>query len=339
MRVRATTTMAPISSTDPGEIRDAVVSDLMAATGAQAGNWYTLWRDRDRRCLVAGENRFQGPRAVAEALREIEGKPYMPVHLGETREELAGQLGMLTQANAFQIQTTDELPEELTERFWRPGEIHCSLGLNAVISDRYAGWIGVFRTRPHPKFEPDLPARLQPRVPAYLQHLDAARAIESARSEGGAVLVVRGGIDIEGQVPCVGVGVGSPGIEERVTAEITSLLGTDSPSRTFMSGSTEVRLLRLAGEEEEACAVVMRSHQEPDISRVLRLSKRLRQVLSLAVQDLTVSEIGARLDLSQETIRDHIRALYDHLGIGSRAEMALVVRHLTDAGSSGADGG
>ena len=53
------------------------------------------------------------------------------------------------------------------------------------------------------------------------------------------------------------------------------------------------------------------------------LTQREREVLLLLARGLTYDEIGRLLDVSINTVRTHVRAVYAKLGVGNKTEAAL----------------
>lgn len=57
------------------------------------------------------------------------------------------------------------------------------------------------------------------------------------------------------------------------------------------------------------------------------LSERQRRVLRLVAQGLSDKAIASRLSVSTNTVRDHLAAVFDTLGVGTRAQaVALAAR-------------
>ena len=56
------------------------------------------------------------------------------------------------------------------------------------------------------------------------------------------------------------------------------------------------------------------------------LSKREREILALIIEGLGNKEIGARLAISEKTVRNHISSLYDKLGVWTRAQAMVFAR-------------
>src|SRR4051812_37633233 len=58
------------------------------------------------------------------------------------------------------------------------------------------------------------------------------------------------------------------------------------------------------------------------------LSPRQQEVLELLAEGLTNEEIGRRLCLSANTVKFHLREIYDRLGVHNRIQAAEACRHL-----------
>ncbi len=65
----------------------------------------------------------------------------------------------------------------------------------------------------------------------------------------------------------------------------------------------------------------------------VQLSKRQRQVLDLLCQGLTNKEIGARLHMSDNTVRTHVSAIFEILEVRNRTEAATLGSHLLASGA------
>ena len=67
-------------------------------------------------------------------------------------------------------------------------------------------------------------------------------------------------------------------------------------------------------------------------SRFAGLSEREREVLALIADGLSNTDIAARLNISEKTVRNHTSNLFDKLGVWSRAQAIVFAR---DHGFSG----
>jgi len=60
------------------------------------------------------------------------------------------------------------------------------------------------------------------------------------------------------------------------------------------------------------------------------LTKRRLEVADLAVRGFTAPEIGRALGISSNTVKKHLRVLYERLGVASRAELATILTRRAD---------
>lgn len=85
-----------------------------------------------------------------------------------------------------------------------------------------------------------------------------------------------------------------------------------------------VRFERLDGPAARVLAIVEEGgHHRPGARE--KLTDAQRKVADLAVAGATVKEIAADLGRSPETVRDHLKAIYERLGIGSRVELGRML--------------
>ena len=76
---------------------------------------------------------------------------------------------------------------------------------------------------------------------------------------------------------------------------------------------------------ELTTALINQEDQPPDL---LALTPRQREILGLVARGLTNAEIGRELYLTEGTVKQHLRAVYKALGVGSRVQAArLLERH------------
>jgi DNA-binding NarL/FixJ family response regulator len=98
-----------------------------------------------------------------------------------------------------------------------------------------------------------------------------------------------------------------------------------------MQPSHIARAISLASEgeivfpRELTAALINEEPQPPDL---LALTPRQREILGLVARGLTNAEIGRELFLTEGTVKQHLRAAYKVLGVGSRVQAArLLERH------------
>jgi pimeloyl-ACP methyl ester carboxylesterase/DNA-binding CsgD family transcriptional regulator len=102
----------------------------------------------------------------------------------------------------------------------------------------------------------------------------------------------------------------------------------DSPNHILLEGSPAWRRFCEALVEFTGAGAPERS-AEPAFAG---LSPREREVLTLLSQGLANAEIGARLGISEKTVRNHLTHLFDKLGVWSRAQAIVFARDRGFAG-------
>jgi DNA-binding NarL/FixJ family response regulator len=88
----------------------------------------------------------------------------------------------------------------------------------------------------------------------------------------------------------------------------------------------------------EIARLVVESFREPAASEAeaKTLSRREVEILDLLCQGLLNKEIADRLSLGLETIRTHLKRIYDKLHVHCRTEAALKYRETRDHPSASA---
>jgi two-component system, NarL family, nitrate/nitrite response regulator NarL len=98
------------------------------------------------------------------------------------------------------------------------------------------------------------------------------------------------------------------------------------------AGDVLLRCLRSVGDgqswvDREAMAVVMRAlSQARSAEPSVNLSKRELEVARLVAAGLRNKEIAASLGITEGTVKMYLHTLFDKLEIGSRVELAMLVR-------------
>ena len=77
---------------------------------------------------------------------------------------------------------------------------------------------------------------------------------------------------------------------------------------------------------QEALLAFLRPDRSAEQSVFASLSEREREVLTLIADGLSNTDIAARLDISEKTVRNHPSNLFDKLGVWSRAQAIVFAR-------------
>jgi DNA-binding CsgD family transcriptional regulator len=133
--------------------------------------------------------------------------------------------------------------------------------------------------------------------------------------------------------------LGHPDVERHgVPVEICALAG-----RLERSGATLPRLRvrtlagrwavlhasRLPAAGADAVAVIVDEASPSDVAPVLMLAygltSREQTVTQLVCRGLATREIGARLHISEHTVQDHVKSIFEKTGVGSRRELVAAI--------------
>jgi DNA-binding NarL/FixJ family response regulator len=108
-------------------------------------------------------------------------------------------------------------------------------------------------------------------------------------------------------------------MEHRVGGVILKSYSTEDIRQALMYMASG-RTIMPAGWQRAAASV----RRDP-----LALSPRLRQILTLIAQGQSNEQIAAVLELSPNTVKFHVRAIYARLGVRNRVEAALLYAQMT----------
>jgi DNA-binding NarL/FixJ family response regulator len=115
-------------------------------------------------------------------------------------------------------------------------------------------------------------------------------------------------------------------IVEALQLGIRGIVSKDSPFDVLVKCIRQV----MAGEYwvgHDRIADLVESGSDRGKRPVDTLTPREVQVVSAVVQGATNKEVSEQLDLSEQTIKDHLSSIFDKLGVSNRLELALYAVH------------
>jgi DNA-binding CsgD family transcriptional regulator len=123
----------------------------------------------------------------------------------------------------------------------------------------------------------------------------------------------------------------------RAAARGAAVGGADLPATARVraaSGRWAIARGSVLGEGSDARTVVtIEPARTPELAPLIadayELTERERRVTQLVAQGLTTKAIGSRLHLSPYTVQDHLKSIFDKIGVSSRGELVarLFFRH------------
>ncbi len=93
------------------------------------------------------------------------------------------------------------------------------------------------------------------------------------------------------------------------------------PPGPFLVDNAEVRVVRMDGEGSPQLLCMLSPARRPRLSPLADLTAVQREVARCAAAGATVPEIARHLGRSRETVRSHLKAIYDRLEVASRVEL------------------
>ncbi len=108
-----------------------------------------------------------------------------------------------------------------------------------------------------------------------------------------------------------------------------SMLGLEFGRRPPTGGDTIPGVMRPAAEVPLGAAASPEPHQKLPSLADVGLTPRQTEVLSLLLQGLPNKLIARQLNLSVETVKDHVAAVLRALGVSSRTQAVLAVSQMT----------
>ncbi|MFJ5678060.1 response regulator [Streptomyces sp. NPDC093097] len=164
-----------------------------------------------------------------------------------------------------------------------------------------------------PALRPDV-AVLDVRLPDG-DGVSVCRELRS-RMPGVACLILTSFDDDDALLDAIMSGASGYVLKEIKGADLVAAVRTVATGRSMLDPATTARLMRrLRGEEENA---------RPEEDALSALSAREREVLDLVGEGLTNRQIGARLYLSEKTVKNHISRLLAKLGVERRIQAAVL---------------
>jgi DNA-binding NarL/FixJ family response regulator len=139
-----------------------------------------------------------------------------------------------------------------------------------------------------------------------LDGIEAARAIRD-RHPSTAVVVLSDSPDTRGILEALGAGAAGYLLKGAGSAELLGAVRAAAAGDTPLYPRVAESLLEL-GPHRNGCD---------------RLTPREREVLALLAQGLRNRDIACRLGIAEKTVRGHLTAIFDHLGVSGRIQAAL----------------
>lgn len=210
------------------------------------------------------------------------------------------------------------------DMYWKPARLRSTLGMTIAHDGYLVGAIACARLLGEPAFGRAEIAAARTLEGGIRRWFVAAwrRRLAQCRSPGSrSYLVFDGGGRLISISKDASRWLRRPSTLDHIQGLVARAIDGQPPSRAFVRRAP-LTLERLDG--GGVLAIVEEGDHHRSGPRE-KLTDAQRRVADLAVAGATVKEIAAGLERSPETVRDHLKAIYDRLGIGSRVELGRVL--------------
>lgn len=301
----------PIPEGCDATIRTAILKHLMHVLHGDAAASARMVIDAGRVVglgLVAiGPDRFVLPR------QRTQGVPIEGYRL---------DLDTIWSFDQFKLEAAAAVTAEVRDTFWVKSGVREALGMYVGIDGRFVGYVSVYRAVTSPPFndhDREIADALAPWVvKAFRRAITAedTRGMAAGRylfEPGGALRFQSGTV---GSVATTTLG--------RCADEF--LAGARLPESIV--GDWRLSMTRLRGGGSDAALVEVRPVHSGLVPAVMMLSPIKRRIAAWAARGDTAGEIAKRIGRHPETVRAHLKEIYEFLKIGSRVELADLCRGL-----------
>ncbi|MCB9683005.1 MAG: response regulator transcription factor [Alphaproteobacteria bacterium] len=243
---------------------------------------------------------------------DLDGVPYT---------ELGVDLATAPPFDSFGLARIAELPAEARQALSRTVGDADLLSVHLRDGMRYLGSVSVFRNRGRRALDAADKLSADAVVPALLDALRDEGMRAAALSRHTAVVFSGDGR------PRFGTFDANPLVIERIGALASSFLAGDGSHERVVQG-VHVTFERLIGEGTEVVLASCAPTEPMQIVAPMLLTPRKRRIAQAAMRGATVSEIAKMLGRGDETVRTHLKRIYEVLGVASRVELAEACRDL-----------
>ena len=264
-----------------------------------------------------------GPPEFMEAIQTVEGRCLED--MGE-RED-GSKAEVITEDPFFcrTLSVTDtEAGKDLAiyRIFFQPHRIRWILGGYLVGKGVTKGWLGVYRTTDEPCFSRRDQVRLRTYSDDLFRLLD--ETMEAGRWKVGPSGMI-GMMDEQGEVLQASADAAHWFKDGDICGELREaarefLQGEDNQRKLFVRRHA-VELHRMVGDERQSAHVRITPTEFLKIPVMATLTPRQRRVAKLLLAGATIDEVSSELDISKETVRSHVKAIYERMGVTNRVEL------------------
>lgn len=200
-------------------------------------------------------------------------------------------------------------------------DVHDQLRAVLTTDNRLLGWLGLIRCGDDNSFSARQQTLLNAVVPAVKDNIVSAEILEADHIDATHRAVFRANGDID----CLSSDMEAwltPGTREILGQMIVDIHDQQLEHHVRPFDGVQLNTLRLRSSEGMRYLVSVNRPQLLTINPSYWLTERQREVARYVISGATSPQIAEQLHVSVETIKSHIKNIFERLDISSRAELA-----------------
>jgi DNA-binding CsgD family transcriptional regulator len=306
------------------EIVDAMLEEVSAemgmflgcATAANGQRFYTnsVLRGSDRSLIETIEPLARGP---------VIDSPWLPPNTDPATINTFVRVKSFYPAHVL-------MSYEVHTKVFDPLEVGDHLRAIFFDGPRFLGYLALLRRGAHARFRADEQERFVAAVELFKAGLAAADALEARSFEGDLIGVsnAQGVIEhaTEGLVRWL-----NPDRRTYLARRIRAIDAGTYPCGTELFSGGEVRVTRLDGGGGVRYLITVEQAQGLWLGPEVWLTERQLEVAEYAGAGATNAEIARAMGISPETVKTHMKSIYERLGVSTRQELAVALAGLSGA--------
>ncbi len=144
--------------------------------------------------------------------------------------------------------------------------------------------------------------------------IDVLPALPAAAPHARVILLT-GARDAEQHLQAVQRGAMGVVLKDQAAESLTAAIKNVHGGGAWLDPSLTARLLSRRTNPQQA--------RDPEADKIAALTPREREIVALICEGLQNNDISARLTISSATVRNHLGAIFNKLGVTSRLELAI----------------
>ncbi len=304
------------ASLSPENIRRSWLRSLMEHFDAQLGLIHNVGFHERSGNIIATDAIVEGTKR--HKLLEAFGN-------GKVGKDTLDGVETLVPMNRFGDCQRTTIPRMLLYLFWVPNRINSSLSMNVVEDGRFVGHISLFRkvnaSEPYNGTELRGQGRQWQRDTITLLSTTHALMVNGPKKRATFLYTVDGHLSLQSKTD---LDWADERFMEIVRDVVSDFLGSGDEEREVQELGAHLKLTALGEGSERAVLVVVEPLLVPELSAMCMLSPTQRLVASYAAKGSTINEIATTMSRSRETVKTHLKTIYERLEINSRSELAAL---------------